>query len=96
MHRPASGTTQPNTLQVAIYQSGRIDLTIGELAPTGASFSPSILGTLGIASGGTKSTDLRKVRPIDFGALRDGAPQFVPFGSDGAIYEQFYLGIPGS
>jgi dienelactone hydrolase len=93
---PASGTTQPNTLQVAIYESGRIDLTIGELAPAGASFSPSILGTLGIAAGGTKAADLRQARPIDFSALRDGAPEFVPFGRDGAIYEQFYSGLPGS
>jgi hypothetical protein len=93
---PASGTTQPNTLQVAIYPSGKIEMIVGELAATGANYSPSILGTLGIASGQTKARDLRRVRPVNFSELRNGAPVFVPFGGDGAIYEQFYSGTGAS
>ncbi len=93
---PAIGTTSPNTLQVAIYDSGKIEMNVGALAQTGTRFSPSILGTIGIAGGGTKARDLRTARPINFSALRDNAPLFVPFGADGAIYEQYYLGIGGS
>ena len=89
---PAIGTTQPNTLQVAIYDSGKIEMIIGELAATGANFSPGILGTIGIAAGHTKASDLRHMRPIDFSALRNAGPVFVPFGTDAAIYEQFYTG----
>jgi dienelactone hydrolase len=87
---PATGTTQPNTLQVVIYDGGKIELIVGALAATGAVYSPSILGTVGIASGQTKASDLRKVKPIRFSELRNSAPVFVPFGKDGAIYEQFY------
>ena len=90
------GTTAPNTLQTAIYASGKIELTIGALAPTGAVYSPGILGTLGIASGQTKASDLRKTRPIRFSDLRNSAPVFLPFGADGAIYEQFFGGITAS
>jgi dienelactone hydrolase len=93
---PAAGTTQPNTLQVAIYTSGRIEITVGELAPTGAAFTPKILGTIGIASGQTKAVDLRTTRPVSFSGMRDSAPALLPFGSGGAIYEQFYLGTEGS
>jgi hypothetical protein len=93
---PAAGTTEPNTLQVVIHSSGTIEITIGQLADTGAVYTPNILGTIGIASGQTKARDLRKVRPISFSALRNGAPVFLPFGSDGAIYEQYYLGIDGA
>ena len=92
----AIGTTQPNTLQVAIYDSGKIEMNIGALAQSGAAFAPSILGTIGIAGGRTKARDLRTARPIDFGELRNNAPMFVPFGTDGAIYDQYYLGISGS
>ena len=89
---PAIGTTQPNTLQVAIYDSGKIEMIVGGLAATGANFSPGILGTIGIAAGHTKASDLRRTRPIDFSAMRNAGPVFFPFGSDGAIYEQFYTG----
>ena len=89
---PAIGTTQPNTLQVAIYDSGKIEMIVGGLAATGANFSPGILGTIGIAAGHTKATDLRRSRPIDFSAMRNAGPVLIPFGSDGAIYEQFYTG----
>ena len=89
---PAIGTTQPNTLQVAVYGNGMIELTIGELANTGAVFSPGILGTLGVATGQTKARNLRDARPIRFSQLRDNGSVFLPFGSDGAIYEQFYAG----
>jgi len=90
---PAAGTTQPNTLQAAIYASGKIELTIGALAPTGTSYAPGILGTIGIASGETSAADLERTRPIRFGALRGGAPAWLPFGSQGAIYDQYYDGI---
>jgi dienelactone hydrolase len=89
---PAVGTTQPNTLQIAIYDSGKIEMIVGELAATGTNFAPGILGTIGIATGQTKASELRRVRPVSFGGLRDGGPVFVPFGHDGAIYEQFYTG----
>ena len=89
---PAIGTTQPNTVQVAVYGSGTIELTIGELANTGAVFSPGILGTFGVATGQTKARNLRNARPIRFSQLRDNGSVFLPFGSDGAIYEQFYAG----
>lgn len=93
---PAIGTTQPNTVQVAVYGSGTIELTIGELANTGAVFAPGILGTLGVATGQTKAKNLRNVRPIRFSQLRDSGPVFLPFGNDGAIYEQFYAGTGAS
>jgi len=93
---PASGTTQANTLQVVIYSSGKIELNVGALAATGPIYAPGILGTVGIASGRTKARDLRKTRPIDFSGLRDAAAVFVPFGRDGAIYEQCYLGTDAS
>jgi hypothetical protein len=89
---PAIGTTEPNTLQVAIYDSGKIEMIVGALAATGANFSPGILGTIGIAAGRSKASDLRRTRPRRFSALRDAGPVFVPFGSNGAIYEQFYTG----
>jgi hypothetical protein len=89
---PAIGTTQPNTLQIAIYDSGKIEMIVGGLAATGANFSPGILGTIGIATGQTKASDLRRTRPISFSALRDAGPVLLPFGHDGAIYEQFYMG----
>jgi dienelactone hydrolase len=89
---PAIGTSAPNTLQVVIYDSGKIEMNVGALAATGANFSPGILGTIGIAAGHTKASDLRRTRAVDFSALRDAGPRYVPFGSDGAIYEQFYTG----
>jgi hypothetical protein len=90
---PAAGTTQPNTLQAAIYTSGKIELTIGALAPTGTSYTPGILGTIGIASGQTSAADLQRTGPIRFGTLRRGAPVWLPFGSHGAIYDQYHEGI---
>jgi len=92
---PAAGTTAPNTLQVVIYGSGEIDITIGVLASTGPNYAPGILGTLGIASGRTRAADFRKVMPISFGALRDGPPVTLPFADGGAIYEQYYQGVSG-
>jgi hypothetical protein len=93
---PATGTTQPNTLQIAIYTSGKIEMTVGELAATGASYSPKIIGTIGIASGQTRAVDLVRTKATRFGELRGHAPVFLPFGKDGAIFEQFYGGISGS
>ena len=93
---PAAGTTAPNTLQILIYASGEIDITIGTLAPTGPNYAPGILGTLGIASGRTRAGDFRKVKPIDFAALRDGPPVVLPFADGGAIYAQYYQGVSGS
>ena len=92
---PAAGTTAPNTLQVVIYASGEIDITIGALASTGPNYAPGILGTIGIASGTTRAADLGEVKPIDFAALRDGAPVVLPFANGGAIYAQYYQGISG-
>jgi hypothetical protein len=93
---PAAGTTALNTLQIVIYASGKIEMIIGSLAGTGPRYTPTILGTLGIASGQTKARDLRKTRPISFSALRDSAPVFHSFGARGAIYEQYYGAIQGS
>lgn len=90
---PAAGTTAPNTLQVVIYQSGEIDITIGELADTGPNYAPGILGTIGIASGRTRAVDFRQVRPIDFAALRGTPPVMLKFADGGAIYEQYFKGI---
>lgn len=89
---PAAGTKKPNTLQIAIYSSGKIEMIIGELAATGAAYSPSILGTIGLAGGHTKMRDLRSVNPISFSQIRDNDSVFVPFGSEDAIFEQFYYG----
>jgi len=89
---PAAGTTEPNTLQIAIYSSGKIEMIIGELAATGAAYSPSILGTIGLAGGHTKMRDLRSVNPISFSQIRDNDSVFVPFGSEDAIFAQFYYG----
>jgi dienelactone hydrolase len=93
---PAAGTTAPNTLQVVIYASGEIDLLIGALAATGPNYAPNILGTLGIASGQTRAADLSRVKPIDFGALRNGAPLTRRFAGGGAIYAQYDLGVSGA
>ena len=93
---PAAGTTAPNTLQVAIYGSGKIELIIGALANTGPAYAPGILGTIGIATGRTKASNLDEVRSVDFSSLRGSRPVFMPFGSDGAIFEQFYAGIGAS
>ena len=89
---PAVGTTAPNTLQIAIYSNGKIEMIVGELAATGASFSPSILGTVGLAGGHTKMSDLRSVKATDFSSLRDQGAVFMPFGEESAIFEQFYAG----
>ncbi len=93
---PARGTTQPNTLQIAIYGTGRIEMTVGALAATGAIYSPGILGTIGIASGQTRATELKDVEPVRFARLRDHAPVLMPFGRDAAIFEQFHSGIAAS
>lgn len=90
---PASGTTAPNTLQVVIYASGEIDITIGELADAGPNYAPGILGTIGVASGQTRAADFSKVKPIDFSGLRGGPPVMLKFAEGGAIYEQYYKGI---
>ena len=92
---PAAGTAAPNTLQVLIYATGEIDITIGALASTGPNYAPNILGTLGIASGQTRASDFRKVQPIDFAALRNGPPVLLPFAGGGAIYSQYYRGVSG-
>jgi hypothetical protein len=39
---------------------------------------------------------LRKVKPIDFGALRDGPPVTLPFAQGGAIYAQYEQGVSGA
>jgi dienelactone hydrolase len=93
---PAAGTSTPNTLQIVIYSSGKIDITVGELANTGPNYAPGILGTIGIASGQTKATAFRSVKPIDFAALRDRPPVVLPFAHGGAIYEQYYQGVDRS
>jgi dienelactone hydrolase len=93
---PAVGTTAPNTLQVVIYTSGEIDITIGALAATGPSYAPGILGTICIASGSTHADDFPGAGPIDFAALRDGAPVKRPFAHGGAIYAQYYQGVSGA
>ena len=89
---PAAGTTDPNTLQVAVYGSGRIEMIIGALANTGPAYAPGIIGTIGIASGRTKARDLEEVKATSFSRLRDSRPVFARFGNDAAIYEQFYAG----
>lgn len=93
---PAAGTTAPNTLQIVVHATGEIDITIGELAHTGPNYAPNILGTIGIASGQTKARDFRKVKPIDFAALRGGPPVSLPFAHGGAIYAQYDAGVNGS
>lgn len=89
---PAVGTTAPNTLQIAIDDSGTIEVIVGELADTGAAFAPGILGTIGIAGGHTPIADLADTDPIDFSELRDGGSVFVPFDKTSAIFEQFEAG----
>jgi dienelactone hydrolase len=93
---PAAGTTAPNTLQIAIYDSGAIEMIVGELAPTGAAYSPGILGTIGVAGGHTRIADLRRVEPVSFGELRDNGSVFVQFGGEAAIFEQFDSGSEAS
>jgi hypothetical protein len=87
---PAAGTSDLNTLQVAIYGTGKIEMIVGALANTGPSYAPGIIGTIGIASGRTKARDLNEVKPTDFSKLRGSRPVFARFGNDAAIYEQFY------
>jgi len=92
----AAGTTDPNTLQIAIHGNGNIEMIIDELANTGTVYSPSILGTLGIAGGHTHIKDLRKVKAVDFSKLRDNGSKFMPFGPEAAIFEQFWAGTERS
>jgi dienelactone hydrolase len=93
---PAAGTTEPNTLQIAIHRNGTIEMIIEELANTGAAYSPGILGTLGIAGGHTAIKDLRKVKATDFSKLRDNGSKFIEFGPEEAIFEQFWAGSENS
>ncbi len=93
---PAAGTSAPNTLQVVINASGELDIIIGTLASTGPDYAPGILGTLGVASGRTRADNFRQVKPVDFGALRDGPPVTLPFAQGGAIYAQYYQGVSGN
>jgi dienelactone hydrolase len=90
------GTTEPNTFQIAIYGNGTIEMIILELSNTGAIYSPSILGTIGIAGGHTRIKDLRKVKATDFSKLRDNGSKFMKFGPEKAIFEQFYTGTENS
>jgi hypothetical protein len=92
----AAGTTLPNTLQIAVHGDGTIEMIVEELAATGTNYSPSILGTLGIAGGHTSIRDLRKVRATDFSALRDNGAKFMKFGPGDAIFEQFWAGTDNS
>ncbi len=89
---PSFGTTEPNTLQIAIHGDGTIEMIVEELANTGTVYSPSIIGTLGIAGGHTSIEDLRRVRATDFSRLRDRGSRFMRFGPEKAIFEQFYAG----
>jgi dienelactone hydrolase len=92
----AAGTTATNTLQIAIYRDGTIEIIIQELANTGTDYSPSILGTIGIAGGHTPIKDLRKMKATDFSKLRDNGSKFMKFGPEEAIFEQFYAGTENS
>ena len=89
---PSFGTTEPNSLQIAIHGNGTIEMIVEELANTGTVYSPSIIGTLGIAGGHTPIGELRKVRATDFSKLRDRGSKFMRFGPEKAIFEQFYAG----
>ena len=93
---PSAGTIEPNTLQIAIHGNGTIEMIIQELANTGTIYSPSILGTIGIAGGHTRIKDLRKVKATDFSKLRDNGSKFMEFGPEEAIFEQFYAGTENS
>jgi len=93
---PAVGTTEPNTLQVAMYTSGKIEIIIGELAKTGAAFAPGLLGTIGVATGATRAGDLRKVKPISFSKLRDRRTAYMRLDARNAIYEQYFDGSTGT
>ncbi len=93
---PSFGTTEPNTLQIAIHGNGTIEMIVEELANTGTVYSPSIIGTLGIAGGHTRIKDLRKVKATDFSKLRDKGSKFMRFGPEKAIFEQFYAGTDAS
>ncbi len=93
---PSFGSAEPNTLQIAIHGDGRIEMIVEELANTGTVYSPSIVGTLGIAGGHTRIKDLRKVKPTDFSKLRDKGSKFMRFGPEEAIFEQFYTGTDKS
>jgi hypothetical protein len=73
---------------------GEIDITIGALVSTGPNYAPGILGTLGIASGQARASDFRKVKPIDFAALKNG-PRVLPFAEGGAIYAQYFEAVRG-
>ena len=53
------------------------------------------IGTLGIASGQTRASNFRRVKPIDFAALRNGPPLVLPFAGGGAIYSQYDQGAGG-
>jgi len=57
--------------------------------------APAILGTLGIASGQTRASNFRRVKPIDFAALKNGPPLVLPFAGGGAIYSHYYQGVGG-
>jgi hypothetical protein len=62
---PAVGTTQPNTLQAAIYESGKIEMIVGELTASGAmrpvSFAELRDGRTGLRAVWARRRDLRTV-----------------------------------
>ena len=89
---PPAGTTEPNTLQIVIYNSGKIEMIVGELAATGAAYSPAFSAPFAWLADILKMRDLRSVNPISFSQLRDNGSVFMPFGEEDAIFEQFYSG----
>jgi hypothetical protein len=90
---PAAGTTELNTLQIAIYGSGKIEMIIGPCRHRHRlhrrSWAPWE------SRPGKRKRAISGRRP-SASAHSEAAPVFHSFGANGAIYEQYYGGIQGS
>ncbi|MBX9586330.1 MAG: hypothetical protein K2X50_03645 [Gammaproteobacteria bacterium] len=74
----------PNTFQVVIYKTGKIEIIYGDMSGVGTEYDPNWLGGIGVATGQSSAYELR-IDNVDFTKLTK--PVILP-----SAYEIFYLG----
>jgi len=74
----------PNTFQVTIYKSGKIDIVYGDMSGVGTDYDPSWIGGIGVSTGKSSPYELKLDR-VDFTKLTK--PVILP-----SAYELFYQG----
>lgn len=74
----------PNTFQIVIYKTGKIDIIYGDMGGVGTEYDPNWLGGIGVATGQSSAYEL-KIDNVDFTKLTK--PVILP-----SAYEIFYLG----